>query len=164
MSLTNSMLVVDGNAVGGDTEDLTAYQTKADNSLQTTAKTVVGGINEINSNFANYDFAIKAQSLATGTYSQKLDSLFSAFSALSNNDKFNSFIRYGWEVIRLEDLQNAVFSGLIKYDGSKFTQYSIEMKASGSVFRRLDIESSGNTITDDSAIENSLVFYLYAKK
>ena len=60
MSLTNSMLVVDGNAVGGDTEDLTAYQTKADNSLQTTAKTVVGGINEINSNFTTLSGTITA--------------------------------------------------------------------------------------------------------
>ena len=53
MSLTNSMLVVDGNAVGGDTEDLTAYQTKQDNSLNTTSKQVVGAINEINSNLSS---------------------------------------------------------------------------------------------------------------
>lgn len=37
----------------GDTPDLTAYQTKTDNALQTSDKTVVGGINEVNSKAAD---------------------------------------------------------------------------------------------------------------
>ena len=49
MALENSMLVIDGNQIGGRTEDMTAYQTKSDNNLQTTDKTVVGGINELKS-------------------------------------------------------------------------------------------------------------------
>lgn len=48
MALENSMLVIDGNQIGGRTEDMTPYQTKADNSLQTTAKEVVDAINEVN--------------------------------------------------------------------------------------------------------------------
>ena len=52
MALENSMLVIDGNQIGGRTEDMTAYQTKADNNLQTADKTVVGGINEINAGLA----------------------------------------------------------------------------------------------------------------
>ena len=58
MALENSMLVINGNQIGGRTEDMTAYQTKSDNNLQTTDKTVVGGINEIKSGLtALGDFA-----------------------------------------------------------------------------------------------------------
>ena len=49
MALENSMLVIDGKQVGGDTEDLTAYQTKTDNTLQTNSKQIPGAINELNS-------------------------------------------------------------------------------------------------------------------
>lgn len=53
MALENSMLVIDGKQVGGDTEDLTAYQTKVDNNLQTTSKETTGAINELNSNLTS---------------------------------------------------------------------------------------------------------------
>lgn len=53
MALENSMLVIDGKQVGGDTEDLTAYQTKTDNTLQTNSKQIPGAINELNSKFTD---------------------------------------------------------------------------------------------------------------
>ena len=55
MALENSMLVIDGKQVGGDTEDLTAYQTKTDNTLQTNSKQIPGAINELNSNLTALD-------------------------------------------------------------------------------------------------------------
>ena len=47
----------------GDTPDLTAYQTKTDNALQTSDKTVVGAINELRSS-GNVSGEVIAQALA----------------------------------------------------------------------------------------------------
>ena len=55
MALENSMLVMNGKQVGGNTEDLTGYQTKTDNTLETESKQIPEAINELNSKLSSVD-------------------------------------------------------------------------------------------------------------
>lgn len=65
MALENSMLVMNGKQVGGNTQDLTGYQTKVDNNLETESKEIVKAINELRSEKADTD--IVAADFNTGT-------------------------------------------------------------------------------------------------
>lgn len=72
MALENSMLVIDGKQVGGDTEDLTAYQTKTDNTLQTNSKQIPGAINELNSNLTSLETDVEELQAYTGYGSSEI--------------------------------------------------------------------------------------------
>lgn len=53
MALENSMLVMNGQQIGGNAQDLTGYQTKVDNTLQTEHKQIPEAINELKSGLTN---------------------------------------------------------------------------------------------------------------
>lgn len=65
MALENSMLVMNGKQVGGNTQDLTGYQTKVDNNLETESKEIVKAINELRNKKTDTD--IVAADFNSGT-------------------------------------------------------------------------------------------------
>lgn len=111
--------------------DLTDYQTKTDNSLATTAKTVVGAINELNSDKANVSDIPDVSDMVTKSANQTIsgtktfdstDTYISGFGVSKTNNLGNS----GYYAFVRGNSANPLFG--LRY-GS--TNYYLQVSASG---------------------------------
>lgn len=98
---------------------------------------------------------------ATGTNKSKLNSLFAAYNALSQIDKFNAFIAYG--NTRLLLAGGYAFASIqCAFSNDPSVIYSAILDASDSKFALVTFSPSGGySVTDQSNVTDANQFYLY---
>lgn len=101
-----------------------------------------------------------AQSSTTGTYSQKINALVSAFESLPYDLQIRCFIEAGGTIIRFKS--PSTFMDVVKYNisGGKMTINTI-MLGTASYMNKIEVTAGGTVITDISATEDSTVFTMY---
>lgn len=127
------------------------------------ATTIAGELDTLKSGLTNkVGCTLIATTEATGTNKSKLNSLFAAYNALSQIDKFNAFIAYGNTRLLLAGgyafaSTQCAFNGI---DPSVI--YSALLDASDSKFALVSFSPSGGySVTDQSDVADSNQFYLY---
>lgn len=73
--------------------DLSIYQTKQDNNLQTIDKTIVGAINEVKKNIDNKDYIIDMPSLLSASTSDEINSAIGGWDNLINAIENNQTVK-----------------------------------------------------------------------
>lgn len=73
--------------------DLSAYQTKQDNNLQTIDKTIVGAINEVKQNIDNKDYIIDMASLLSASTSNEINNAIGGWDNLINAIENNKTVK-----------------------------------------------------------------------
>lgn len=136
--------------IGTSTLDLTSiYQTKTDNSLQTTSKQVVGAINEIKSALSDLKSSISVTADGVKTWSTIFNSLYSLVDSTKVNAK--SMLEIGSNVLPISGIGTFyAFSGVTNDDISRY----VTIKSSGSQYRVTNITT--DTISNwDTNVPNS---------
>lgn len=105
-----------------------------------------------------------AESGTTGTLSAKIDSLYSAYTALTDEEKQRCYLVYGNTFnIRNVSVSNRKFGSVGKLNvGSLFVEsVFIQISASGSTMIKLIVNATGNSFEDMSSTENNNKVQLY---
>lgn len=76
--------MIDAIDISGETVDLSKYQLKTDDALSTTDKTIIGSINELNTNKADKNDIPSLSGYATETYVDNKDIILTS----PNGSKF----------------------------------------------------------------------------
>ena len=123
-------------------------QDKTDNSLTTTAKTVVGGINELKSSLMNYKVLAYVTTDGVKTASQLLAELYPSIPTIG---KYLLVFNGGIYNMSLRSESSAVFTRVMNVGGTMYMG-SIEIKSNGANWMIVNIASNGSvTVTDSSS-------------
>ena len=131
------------------------------NPEEVTEKTVADEVDTLKSGLNNVrNRVVVAQSTTTGTYSQKINALVSAFESLPYDLQIRCFIEVSGTIIRFKS--PSTFMDVVKYDisGGKMTINTIMLGLS-SYMNKIEITANGTVVTDISATEDSTVFTMY---
>ena len=155
-----------------DISDAVANVTAAENSLEgivgsddisAVGTSCTDAIINLNTNVTDLMSAeLVATSISSGTYSQRLDSLWSAYSLLTNDERkrcFITFTGHGNGIARMVNATNIFSCSLINPANGYFYNYTYQLNSSGS---KVFIAAGFTTPTDQSATSTGdVTFSLY---
>lgn len=138
--------------------DLSIYQTKTDNNLQTTNKTIVGAINEVNSKLGYY---VNITSLNNNSSSEEISEAIGGYdnllNALNNKIPVYVYITNGDEQFAIIIITNAIVSqnsiGLIYDNGTVLGIYTINNNSGilSCIVEHLSMQKTGDNDLNTSS-------------
>ena len=122
--------------------------------------TLKSGLNDVNSNL--YSRKLLFESASTGTYSDKLDSIFAVYNNLTDSQKARTCIEYYATVLTMTTRPSFASLPYYEIDDSAPRSFSATLKTSGSTLYKFVYGASGTTVTDISkqTANNTLKLYL----